>query len=90
MPHITLSIPQEVYVMMKRHREIRWSEVARAAIVDYLKKLGQRSSGQEVLESLPADTRNMLKNVTESRAREFYAKVAEREWKRIKSLTLAS
>jgi predicted CopG family antitoxin len=37
MPNITLSISDEIYKKMKKYSEIKWSEVVRKAIVDYLK-----------------------------------------------------
>ena len=37
MVNITLSVPKEVHNEMKKHPEIRWSEVARQAII---KKIG--------------------------------------------------
>lgn len=39
MANITLHIPDDVHDLMKKHREVRWSEVARRAIVDYTEKL---------------------------------------------------
>ena len=39
MPSMTLSIPQELHTLIKRHNEIRWSEIARRAIEDYAKKI---------------------------------------------------
>lgn len=33
MPNMTLSVPKDVQERMKEHTEIRWSEVARRAIV---------------------------------------------------------
>jgi hypothetical protein len=45
MPNMTLSLPEDVYRIVKVHKEIRWSEVARKAIEDYAKKL-------EVLDAL--------------------------------------
>ena len=39
MPNITLSIPEAVYMIMKKHREMRWSEIARKAIVEEINKL---------------------------------------------------
>ncbi len=39
MPNITLSVPSDIHVIMKKHSEIRWSEIARRAISDYAKKL---------------------------------------------------
>jgi predicted CopG family antitoxin len=39
MPNMTLSIPEDIYHIIKSHKEIRWSEIARKAIADYAKKL---------------------------------------------------
>lgn len=39
MPNITLSLPEDIYAIVKQHKEIRWSEVARRAIEDYARKL---------------------------------------------------
>ena len=39
MPNITLSIPDETYEIMKKYKEIRWSEIARQAIEKFSKKL---------------------------------------------------
>ena len=39
MPNITLSIPENVYEIINRHKEIRWSEIARRAIVAFSEKI---------------------------------------------------
>jgi len=39
MPNITLSVPDDIYFVIKQHGEIKWSEIARRAISDYAKKL---------------------------------------------------
>ena len=39
MPNMTLALPEDIYQIVKSHKEIRWSEVARKAIEDYAKKL---------------------------------------------------
>ena len=39
MANITLSLPEELYQKLKEHPEIRWSEVARKAIQQYLDEL---------------------------------------------------
>jgi len=39
MPNITLALPDDVYKSMKEHKEIRWSKIARHAIVEHVKKL---------------------------------------------------
>jgi hypothetical protein len=38
-PNMTLSLPDDVYRIVKTHKEVRWSEIARRAIEDYAKKL---------------------------------------------------
>jgi len=39
MPNMTLSVPDDLYAEMKRHPEIRWSEVARQALKRKLEDL---------------------------------------------------
>ena len=39
MPNMTLSIPEELYRVIKNHPEVKWSHVARKAMWDYAKKL---------------------------------------------------
>jgi hypothetical protein len=39
MVNITLSIPEELHRIIKKHPEIKWSEVARQAMWDYARKL---------------------------------------------------
>ncbi|MCX6700224.1 MAG: hypothetical protein NTV68_09885 [Methanomicrobiales archaeon] len=39
MPNMTLSLPEDTYRIVKNHKEIRWSEIARRAIEDYAKKI---------------------------------------------------
>ena len=39
MPNMTTSVPDDLYEIMKKHREIKWSEIARRAMWEYAKKL---------------------------------------------------
>ncbi len=39
MANITLSIPDKLHKRIKKHSEIRWSEVARNAMMEYVEKL---------------------------------------------------
>ena len=39
MPNITLSIPEELHNIVKKHTEIKWSEIARRAMWTQAKKL---------------------------------------------------
>jgi len=39
MPNVTLAIPNDLHRKMKKHTEIRWSEVVRKSIADKIKML---------------------------------------------------
>lgn len=39
MPNITISVSEELYTTIKKHKQVRWSEVARSAMALYAKKL---------------------------------------------------
>ena len=39
MTNMTLAIPEELHKIIKRHKEIKWTEVARQAIWDQARKL---------------------------------------------------
>ncbi len=84
MPNITLSIPDEIYKKMKKYREVRWSEVARKAIVEYLRKLeGEfKMSTEELLEELGEEFAKDLSAISFEKAVEWYEKMRETEWRR--------
>ena len=65
MPNITLALPEDVYKVVKVHREIRWSEIARRAIEEYARKLA-------LLDTLTADS-----ELTEEDVMELDEKVKE-------------
>ena len=46
MANITLSLPEELHKKIRKHSEIRWSEIARKAIAEYIENL-------ELMEDLP-------------------------------------
>jgi predicted CopG family antitoxin len=51
MTNLTLSVPDDLYDEMKKHPEIRWSEVARQALVkklDDLRRLDALLSGSKL------------------------------------------
>ena len=90
MAHLTLSVPEQLYNEMRKHPEIKWSEVARTAITEYLSKLGAKSTSTEVLQMLPPESRMKLNKISTAEARRFYTRVVKEEWKRLKSLTQTS
>ncbi len=63
MPHITLSIPEDLLERMRRHPEIKWSEVARKAIRRYLLELEDEVSGEEILNELPEEVREKIERL---------------------------
>ncbi|NJE26416.1 hypothetical protein E3E22_07255 [Thermococcus sp. MV5] len=88
MPNITLSIPPEIYEKMKKHKEVRWSEVARKAIIEYLEKLekgGLEVSSKDILRMLGKDFEKRIKETPIEKYEEYYKKAREAEWKRLKS-----
>ncbi len=39
MPNVTLAIPEELHTKMKKHSEIRWSEIVRKTIAEKINDL---------------------------------------------------
>ena len=70
MPNITLSLPEELQGVIKKHPEIRWSEVARQAITDFAKKL-------EIMEKIARKSK-----LTEKDALEIANKIKSK-WKKL-------
>ncbi|MDV3103538.1 hypothetical protein [Thermococcus waiotapuensis] len=90
MPNITLSVPPELYKKMKEHPEIRWSEVARRAIAEYLAKVeAEELSSEELLSLLGEDFRKELEKTPLEEYEKALEKARDEEWKRI-STTLTS
>jgi hypothetical protein len=56
LPTMTLSVPQDLYTIIKKHNQIKWSEIARRAMWDYAKKM-------ELLDQLTADSKLTEKDV---------------------------
>ena len=56
MTNMTLAIPEELYELMKKHNEVKWSEVARNAIWDKATKL-------EMMDKILSKSRMTEKNI---------------------------
>ena len=39
MTNMTLAVPEDLHEIMRKHNEIRWSEIARQALWDHARKL---------------------------------------------------
>ncbi|MDK2876324.1 MAG: hypothetical protein PWQ22_734 [Archaeoglobaceae archaeon] len=88
MPNMTLSIPPEIYERMKKFREVKWSEVARRAIIEYLEKLEKGTiSGEEIIKMLGKDFREAVEKTGLDKYEEYYEKSKVVEWGRMRSFT---
>ena len=82
MPNITLSVPPDLYRRMKKHPEIKWSEVARKAIAEYLAKIeAEELSSDELLSLLGEDFRKELENTPVDEYEKALKKTRDAEWK---------
>lgn len=89
MTNITLSIPNELHFKMKMHKEIRWSEVVRGAIIEFMGKLeekGSQMTTKELLDELGDDFRKNLSELSFEKAEKEYKKMRDAEWKRVSSI----
>lgn len=37
--HLTVAMPHELYERVKKHKEVKWSVIARESIIKYLEKI---------------------------------------------------
>jgi len=88
MVNITVSIPENLYEKMKRYSEVKWSEVVRRALMEYVGRLEIVERG--VVSS--DDLATMLKesgldvgSISFEKAVRSYEKARELEWKRLSS-----
>lgn len=58
MPNLTLAIPEELHEKMKKHSEIRWSEVVRKTIASKVETL-------DAVEAVARKSRLTMKDVNE-------------------------
>jgi len=56
--NVTFAVPEELHEIMRRHPEIKWSEIARKAMWEYAQKL-------ELMERITSESRLSEKDVLE-------------------------
>jgi metal-responsive CopG/Arc/MetJ family transcriptional regulator len=85
MPNITVSIPKDLYEKMKIYSEVKWSEVVRKALTEYMGRLetmerGVASSNElaELLRKSELD----VSSISLEKAIEHFEMMRELEWKR--------
>ncbi|MCX9026332.1 MAG: hypothetical protein OIN85_09595 [Candidatus Methanoperedens sp.] len=71
MPTMTLSVPNDLYDIIKSHKEIKWSEIARRAMWEYAMKLNLLDKILDKSEFTEKDAMEMDKIIKKS-LREHY------------------
>jgi len=93
MPNITVSIPEELYKKMKRYSEVKWSEVVRKALTEYIGRLEVMERGvvsSDELAELLKKSKLGVSSISLEKAIEHYEKVRELEWKRSSTIQARS
>jgi len=85
MVNVTVSIPESLYRKMKKFSEVKWSEVVRKALADYIMRLEVMERGvvssDELAEMLKASKLD-VSSISLDKAVEYYERARELEWKR--------
>ncbi len=87
MAHITLSVPDEIYVEMKKHPEIKWSEVARQNIINKVLSLKKTMNAKDLFSLLDEKTQQSIKNTSDEEWKQFSVQMEKKGWKRMRYLT---
>jgi len=93
MTNMTISIPAELCEKMKRHVEVKWSEVVRKSIADYINKLEIVEGGvvpSSKLAIMLKDVNLDVADITLDQATEQYEKGRKLEWKRLSTTQTSS
>lgn len=85
MPHITLSVPEEIYREMKKHPEIKWSEVAREGIAYKLMRMKKITTTKEMRSRISKGIISSVSGMSEAKAKKMYKEMVNEEWKHTKS-----
>lgn len=85
MPNITVSIPDALYKRMKKHSEVKWSEVIRKALTEYVSRLEVLKRGfltsDELVELLKESDLD-VSSISLEEAIRHYERARELEWRR--------
>ena len=85
MVNVTVSIPEDLHSKMKRYSEVKWSEVVREALIEYIGRLEAKErrvvSSDELSEMLKKSQLDVA-SIGLDKAIEYYERARELEWKR--------
>ena len=88
MANITLSIPDELYRKMKKYSEIKWSEVVRKAILEYIERIeegGVKITTKELLKGFDEEFKKELSELSLEMVEKGYRKMSEEEWESLQN-----
>ena len=86
MTNLTISIPEPLSKRMKKHSEVKWSEVVRKALTDYVDRLEVAESGVISAEALSKRLKEKCVDVSTidlDKAIEYYKEGRKLERKRL-------
>jgi metal-responsive CopG/Arc/MetJ family transcriptional regulator len=93
MVNITVSIPEDLYNKMKKYSEVKWSEVVRKALAEYIGRLEVMELGvvsSDVLADMLKNSSLDVSSISLEKAIECYIKARELEWKRLSTIQARS
>jgi len=93
MVNITVSIPEELYNKMKKYSEVKWSQVVRRALAEYIGRLEVMERGivsSNDLAGLLRESNLDVSSISLEKAIECYEKARELEWKRLSTIQVRS
>lgn len=93
MVNVTVSIPEDLHEKMKEYSEVKWSEVVRKALAEYVGRLEIIKRGIVPSEKLAMILRESKLDVTSidlEKALKYYDEGRKLEWKRLSTTQTSS
>ena len=91
--NVTVSIPQDLCEKLKRHSEVRWSEVIRKALANYVEKLEMIENGAIPMKKLAKKLQDSgvdISSIDLEKAIAGYEEGRKQEWKRLSTTQTSS
>ncbi len=84
MTHLTLSVPKKTFDTIKRHPEIKWTEIARQSLVAYADEIEGVTTTDEIRLLLGPKLVKSIDSFDEEKSKVLFKKMEEGEWKRLR------
>ena len=89
MAHMTLSVPDDMLKEMKKHPEIKWTEVARQSFLGRLRLLKGTMTTKDFFKLLSPDTQKSMLETDEKGWTQFSKKMRQKDRERARFLIQA-